>query len=134
MEQIGGLRNLTDGFGIQGNGGHLKRALALLFLLATPLFAQQKTVTIRNPLDQIHDQVKVVFERAGTPFTEDQEKAIAGMIEDRRQASEDLFGQLMDFRAGPVQGEQQDRAVAGIKWMNDEFAKHLVEYLTREQL
>src|SRR5712671_1440783 len=134
MEQIGRLRNLTDGFRVQGNGGHLKRALALLFLLATPLFAQQKTATVRNPLDQLHDQVKVVFERAGTPFTEEQEKAIAGMIEDRRQASEDLYGQLMDFRAGPVQGEQQDRAVAGIKWMNDEFAKHLVEYLTREQL
>jgi hypothetical protein len=99
-----------------------------------PLFAQQKVAGVRNPLDQLHDQAKVVFERAGCPLTAEQEKAIALMIEDRRQASEDLFGQLMDFRGGPVQGEQQDRAVAGIKWMNDEFKKHLVEYLTSDQM
>jgi hypothetical protein len=56
------------------------------------------------------------------------------MIEDRRQASEELFGQLMDFRGGPVQGQQQDRAVAAIKWMHDEFRKRLREYLTEEQI
>ena len=56
------------------------------------------------------------------------------MIEDRRQASEDLIGQLMDFSGGPVQGNQLDRAVAGIKSMIDEFRKNLRESLTGEQL
>jgi hypothetical protein len=111
----------------------MKRALILL-LLTTPLFAQQKPTTTQNPLDILHDQAKAVFERAGVPFSDEQEKSIALMIEDRRQASEELFGQLMDFRGGPVQGQQQDRAVAGIKWMHDEFKKRLREYLTEEQL
>src|SRR5262245_36199824 len=108
-------------------------ALLLLFI-AAPLLGQQKPAATRNPLDTLHDQAKAVFERAGFPFSEEQEKAIALMIEDRRQASEDLFGQLMDFRGGPVQGQQQDRAVAAIKWMHDEFRKRLREYLTEEQL
>ena len=95
--------------------GHLgmKRVL-LLFLVAAPLMAQQKDATTQNPLDTLHDQAKAVFEKAGFPFSEEQEKSVALMIEDRRQASEDLFGQLMDFRSGPVQGQQQDRAVAAI--------------------
>src|ERR1700752_933883 len=111
----------------------MKCALILL-LLAAPLADQQKPTSTQNPLDKLHDQAKAVFERAGVPFSEDQEKSVALMIEDRRQASEDLFGQLMDFRSGPVQGQQQDRAVAAIKWMNAEFKKRLVEYLTEEQL
>src|SRR5256712_11366025 len=105
----------------------------ILFLLTAPLFAQQKPTTTQNPLDKLHDQAKAVFEKAGVPFSEDQEKSVTLMIEDRRQASEDLFGQLMDFRGGPVQGQQQDRAVAAIKWMHDEFKKRLREYLTEEQ-
>ena len=119
---------------VQESGGHLKRALTLLFLLATPLFSQQKPTTAKNPLDQFRDKATEVLERAGTPFSPDQEKAIATMIEDRRQASEDLIGQLMDFRGGPVQGNQLDRAVAGIKSMIDEFRMNLREGLTREQL
>jgi hypothetical protein len=105
----------------------------ILFLLVTPLYAQQKPTTTQNPLDKLHDQAKSVFEKAGVPFSAEQEKSVALMIEDRRQASEDLFGQLMDFRGGPVQGQQQDRAVAAIKWMHDEFKKRLSEYLTEEQ-
>src|SRR5215510_5149317 len=107
--------------------------IVLLLMLAAPLIAQQKPTTTQNPLDKLHDQAKAVFERAGAPFSEEQEKAIALMIEDRRQASEDLFGQLMDFSGGPVQGQQQDRVVAAIKWMHDEFRKRLREYLTEEQ-
>ncbi len=110
----------------------MKRAIVIFFLAAS-LFAQQKPTTTQNPLDKLHDQAKAVFERAGVPFSEEQEKSIALMIEDRRQASEDLFGQLMDFRSGPVQGQQQDQAVAAIKWMHDEFKKRLSEYLTEEQ-
>src|SRR5262245_25577935 len=110
----------------------MKRVL-LLFLVAAPLMAQQKAATTQNPLDTLHDQAKAVFEKAGVPFSEEQEKSVALMIEDRRQASEDLFGQLMDFRSGPVQGQDQDRAVAAIKWMHDEFKKRLREYLTEEQ-
>jgi hypothetical protein len=109
------------------------KQVILLFLLAAPLFAQQKSTTTQNPLDTLHDQAKAVFERDGVPFSAEQEQAVALMIEDRRQASEDLFGQLMDFRSGPVQGQQQDRAVAAIKWMHDEFRKRLHEYLTKEQ-
>ena len=111
----------------------MKCVLIVLFA-AVPLFAQQKPSTTQNPLDRLRDQAKAVFERAGIPFSEEQERSVALMVEDRRQASEDLFGQLMDFRAGPVQGQQQDRAVAAIKWMHDEFKKRLREYLTEEQL
>jgi hypothetical protein len=95
--------------------GHqgMQRAI-ILFLLTASLFAQQKPTTTQNPLDKLHDQAKAAFERADVPFSEEQEKAIALMIEDRKQASEDLFGQLMDFRSGPVQGQQQDSAVAAI--------------------
>ncbi len=109
------------------------KRIFLMLLVAVPLLAQQKPTTTQNPLDKLHDQAKALFERAGVPFSEDQEKSIALMIEDRRQASEDLFGQLMDFSSGPVQGQQQDRAVAGIKWMHDEFKKRLREYLNEEQ-
>src|SRR5262245_25448834 len=111
----------------------MKRVL-LLFLVAAPLLAQQKGASTQNPLDTLHDQAKAVFEKAGVPFSAEQEKSVALMIEDRRQASEDLFGQLMDFRSGPVQGQQQDRVVAAIKWMHDEFKKRLREYLTEDQL
>src|SRR5262247_2792243 len=110
----------------------MTRAL-LLLLVAVPLMAQQKATTTQNPLDTLHDQAKAVFEAAGVPFSAEQENSVALMIEDRRQASEDLFGQLMDFRGGPVQGQQQDRAVAAIKWMHDEFKKRLSEYLTEQQ-
>lgn len=111
----------------------MKRAL-LILLMAVPAFAQDKPTTIQNPLDKLRDQAKDVFAQAGVPFSEEQERSIALMIEDRRQASEELFGELMDFRGGPVQGQQQDRAVAGIKWMHEEFKKRLREYLTEAQL
>jgi hypothetical protein len=119
--------------GVPGSGGHLKRALALLLLFVTPLVAQQQPSTTKNPLDQLRDQAKEVFERAGMPLSSEQEKAVAVLIEERRQASEDLFNQLMDYRGGPVKGDQHDRAVAGIKLMIDEFRKGFRACLTREQ-
>ena len=76
------------------------RAISLILLLsAVPLFAQDQPSTTENPLAILKDQVKAVLENAGLPFTEDQEKAIILMMEDRRKASEDLFGNLMDFSA-----------------------------------
>ncbi len=119
--------------GVQAPGGHLKRAFALLLLFVTPVVAQQQQSTTRNPLDQLRDQAKEVFERAGMPLSPEQEKAVSVLIEERRQASEDLFNQLMDYRGGPVQGDQHDRAVAGIKLMIDEFRKGFRECLTSDQ-
>jgi hypothetical protein len=112
----------------------LKRALCLLLLilLSHTLFGQEPAAE-RNPLVDLRDEVKTVLADGGAPFTEEQEKAIALMMEDRRQASEDLFGQLMDYRSGPVQGQQQDRAVAAIQWMQNEFKRRLSGFLTPEQ-
>ena len=105
----------------------------LLLVVSAPLFGQDAP-NANNPLIELRDEVKTVLAEAKLPFTEQLDKAIALMMEDRRQASEDLFGQLMDFRSGPVQGQQQDRAVAAIQWMQTEFKKRLGTYLTKEQL
>ena len=104
-----------------------------MLLFAIPAFAQEPTKD-KNPLIELRDELKQTLESAGVPFTEEQEKAIALMMEDRRQASEDLFGQLMDYRGGPVQGQQQDRAVAAIQWIEGEFKKRLGSYLSKEQM
>ena len=40
----------------------------------------------------------------------------------------------MDYRSGPVQGQQQDRAVAAIQWMQTEFKKRLGAYLNADQM
>ena len=110
----------------------MKRVFILL-IVAIPLFAQEPTKD-KNPLVELRDELKQALAESGVPFTEQQEKAIALMMEDRRQSSEDLFGQLMDYRGGPVQGQQQDRAVAAIQWMQTEFKKRLGTYLTEEQM
>src|SRR5262245_20083022 len=80
---------------------------------------------IVNPLQDLHDKAKDALSVAGVPLTDDQEKAIALMMEDRRAASEELSGQTMDFRGGPVDGQQLDRALAAIQWMESEFTKRL---------
>src|SRR6186713_1119535 len=68
------------------------------------------------------------------PFSEAQEKAVVLMMEDRRKASEDLFGNLMDFRAGPTQGQEADRLRSALEWMRNEFIAGVQNYLTPEQL
>ncbi len=109
--------------------------IAIVFLAPVLLSAQQgSSSTSSNPLDDLREEVKALLREAGRPFTDEQEKSIALMTEDRRQASEQLFGETMDFRGGPVQGQQMDRAVAAIQWMQTEFSKRLREYLTVEQL
>src|SRR5688572_33405311 len=55
------------------------------------------------------------------------------MMEERRRASEDLFGNLMDFRAGPTQGQEEDRLRSAIDWMRNEFLRNLGDYLTDAQ-
>ena len=107
----------------------------LSFLLfAIPAIAQEQGgLSTRNPLDDIRDELVQVLSAAEVPFTEDQGRSIALVIEESRRASEQLFGEVMDFRNGPPQGEQLDRARAGIQWMNDDFSKRVRKYLTEPQ-
>ncbi len=106
------------------------RVMSLLFLWTVSLYSQ---FTAQNPLDELRDQVAQVLADAGVPFSQEQQGQLALFIEEQRQASEDLFGVIMDFSAGPPQGEQRDRALAGIQWMHDAFRRRLPDFLTTEQ-
>jgi hypothetical protein len=86
-----------------------------------------------NPLAALNQEVKQVLADAQLPFTENQERAIALMMEERRRASEDLFGDLFDFSGGPTQGADEDRLRSAIDWMRGEFLKNLAGYLTAAQ-
>ena len=55
------------------------------------------------------------------------------MMEDRLRASEELFGGLMDFTAGPTRGEEADRLRSAIAYMRSEFLTRLEDLLTPEQ-
>src|SRR3989449_4762893 len=119
----------------------MKSLVLLMLTLAGPLIAQQPPsppqgliAGAANPLAELKDDVKRVLADARLPFTEEQERAIVLMMEDRRQASEDLFGDLMNFRAGPTQGQEADRLRSAIEWMREEFLKRLQDYLRPEQL
>jgi hypothetical protein len=109
------------------------RALILLLLMAAPAAAQLPLSDSENPLAALNLQLEQVLDAAGVPFTTEQERAIALMMEDRRRASEELFGDLMDFRRGPTQGQEQDRLQSAIEWMRTEFVRNVVTYLTAEQ-
>jgi hypothetical protein len=110
------------------------KILAVVFLLLpAPLFAQGGPLAGDNPLAELKDEVTRVLSGAKLPFTEDQERAIALMMEDRRKASEELFGNLTDFSAGPTQGEDEDRLRSAIGWMRNEFLTQLQNFLTPEQ-
>ena len=106
------------------------RFFLVCILIATSAYGQLST---KNPLDELKDQVAQVLVEAGVPFTEEQDTQMALLIEEQRQASEDLFGQIMDFRGGVPQGQELDRALAGIQWIHDEFRKRLPSYLSDEQ-
>ena len=95
------------------------QASLILLLTITSLYGQEPSSSADNPLATLKDEVKQVLTDAQLPFTDDQEKAIVLMMEDRRQASEELFGKLMDFRAGP---------------MRNEFLTRLQDYLTTPQI
>jgi hypothetical protein len=87
-----------------------------------------------NPLAELKDEVRRVLADANLPFTEEQERAIVIMMEDRRKASEDLFGDLMNFQAGPTRGDDADHLRSAIEWMTGEFLNRLQDYLSPEQL
>jgi hypothetical protein len=104
--------------------------LILVFCLPESVFAQ---ITTANPLDEAKARVEGVLSQAGVPFTEDQDRQLALVMEESRRASEQLFGEVMDFRQGPVRGAQRDRALAGIQFMNEAFETKLNDVLTPEQ-
>jgi hypothetical protein len=107
----------------------------LLTLAANPAHGQDEGgLATRNPLDEIRDELIRVLAEAELPFTPDQERSITLVLEESRRASEQLFGQVMNFSGGPPQGEQLDRARAGIAWMNDDFSQRVREFLTPAQL
>ncbi len=106
-------------------------ASILICVLFTVLAHGQ--LSVQNPLDELKGQVTQVLNGAGVPFSPEQEKQLALLMEEQRQASEDLFGQIMDFRGGIPQGQERDRAIAGIQWIHDEFKKKLPAYLSDEQ-
>jgi len=99
-------------------------------LLTTPAFGQ---LTDRNPVDELKDEVAQALTDARVPFTQEQEKQLALLVEEERQAAENLFGVTWDFSNGPPQGDQRDQALAGIKWMYDELRKRIPSYMTDEQ-
>ncbi len=99
-------------------------------LLATSAFGQ---LTARNPVDELKDQVTDALALAGVAFTADQERELALLIEDDRQAAENLFGETWDFSQGPPEGEQQDQALAGIRFMYDELRRKLPAYMSAAQ-
>src|SRR5262245_59881652 len=111
----------------------LMRVTMILWVLAGPVIGQER-LTADSPLVVLKDEVKRVLEMAQLPFTDEQERAVILMMEDRRRASEDLFGGLMDFSAGPTQGQDADRLRSAIEWMRNEFLTRLENYLSEEQL
>jgi hypothetical protein len=111
--------------------------LALLVALAVPAAGQETPVlagnTGENPLAALNEEVTRALAAAGVPFSAEQERAVALMMEERRRASEELFGDLMNFRAGPTQGQEEDRLRSAIEWMRAEFLRNLGDYLTEAQ-
>ena len=110
-------------------------AYFMTFVLSVflPVAQEPGGLSTRNPLDDIRDELLQVLSTAQVPFTEDQGRSIALVLEESRRASEQLFGEVMDFSNGPPQGERLDRARAGIQWMNEDFSKRVSSYLTEPQ-
>ena len=106
------------------------RPALIRILFASAAFGQ---LTARNPVDELKEQVSQALALAGVPFTADQERQLALLIEDDRQAAENLFGETWDFSQGPPQGEQQDQALAGIRFMYDALNSKLPAYMTAAQ-
>ena len=106
------------------------RLALICLLLTTSAFGQ---LTARNPVDELKDEVTQVLSDAKVPFTSEQDTQLTLLIEEERQAAENLFGVTWDFSNGPPQGEQRDQALAGIQWMYDEFKKQLPAYMTDDQ-
>jgi hypothetical protein len=106
----------------------------LLVCAATPARAQESSLTTTNPLTDLYVELVDVLAAADLPFTGEQSRAIVLMMEERQRASEDLFGDLMDYRDGPTRGRDEDRLRSAIAWLRGEFLGRIVNYLTTEQL
>src|SRR5262245_46195182 len=106
------------------------RLALICTLIATSAFGQ---ITARNPVDELKDQVTQALSDAKVPLTPEQEKQLTLLIEEERQAAENLFGVTWDFSKGPPQGDQADQALAGIQWMYDELKKQIPTYMTDAQ-
>ena len=109
---------------------NVMRPALICILFATAAFGQ---LTARNPIDELKDQVTEALADAQVPLTSDQERQLALLIEVERQAAENLFGTTWDFSQGPPQGEQQDQALAGIRFMYDALNSKLPAYMTAAQ-
>ena len=109
---------------------NLLRLCLLSTLLTTVALGQLVT---QNPLDELRIQIAGVLADAGVGFTAEQERQIALLLEEQRQSSESLFGEIMDFSNGVPEGDQRDRALAGIQWIYDAFRTSLPSYLTSDQ-
>jgi hypothetical protein len=107
--------------------------MTLVFALVALIAAAAAQVVTSNPLDEIKATLESVLEQAGMPFTDEQTRELALVMEEQRQASERLFGDIMDFSNGPVRGADRDRALAGIQWMTEAFEAKLADVLTPEQ-
>src|SRR5262245_25236129 len=112
------------------NPAKLGRLFAVLVLFTASAFGQ---LTERNPVDELMEQVTRVLADGKVPFSADQSRQLALVIEDEREAAENLFGVTWDFSKGPPQGEQRDQALAGIQWMYNELKAKLPLYMTDEQ-
>jgi hypothetical protein len=107
--------------------------LLIVVSLVGAASARAEEAAAANPLATLNAELQSTLAAAGVPFSDDQVKAVALMMEERRRASEELFGNLMDFRSGPTQGQDADRLRSAIDWMRSEFLASLDEYLTSEQ-
>ena len=107
--------------------------VVVILVLPGSVCAQNGGLTAENPVAVLKLEVERVLGEAALPFTEAQDSAVVLMMEDRRQASEELFGDLMDFSAGPTQGQESDRLRSAIDWMENEFLTRLEDYLTDAQ-
>ena len=113
----------------------MRFALVLVvLLLAAPVAAQEELATEDNPLAALKGDLTRVLAAAEVPFGEEQDRDITLMMDDRLQASEALFGGLMDFRSGPTSGQQAERLQSAIGWLRNEFLTRVNDYLTPEQL
>jgi hypothetical protein len=111
-----------------------KVALVLsVLLVASPVLAQESLTTV-NPLAALKDELSYVLAEADVPFSDGQERSIVLMMEERRQASEALFGDLMDFRGGPTTAQETERLQSAIEWLRQEFLTRIQHHLTAEQL
>src|SRR5215510_14117149 len=108
---------------------HVLLAVISVFL-TTSVFGQ---LTERNPVDELKEQVTKALADANVPLSPEQEKQLALLIEEERQAAENLFGQTWDFSNGPPPGDQRDQALAGIRWMYGELKGKIPSYLTDTQ-